>query len=152
MTGADPFACVRRVVDRWIEEIPSGELETDQAVATKAAFRIDAVDSSSARFVDLAKDFGVLLSSCSAADVLLLADVVAESGRLLQVLDKYFEGTLTRTSFLSYVADQQFESMVKARLGILDDLGLRELRLALSGADPRKLRAILLANASEPNH
>jgi hypothetical protein len=86
----------------------------------------------------LAGDFHALLrdvAQSEAAESLL--QVAADRERFLAIIEKYRGGIVSRTQFLSYVAEQRWPDAIRRRVASMPDAELTALRRAVSDRDYR---------------
>lgn len=121
----------------------SGEDEEARA-AIMVAQRIDTASGSPDRYVELAADLGALLRLLPPNDALELAEVVAERHRTAAVVGKHVTSIMSRTAFLSFVAEQRWPARVKEKVQALGSAELDRFRVALSEADLPVLCTMLL--------
>jgi hypothetical protein len=86
--------------------------------------------------VDVATDMQKLLAHATSDETVeLLAELMIGRERMLATARQYFAGTLRRTSFLSFVAEQPWPDVVRQRVSTMPDAELRVLTVALERHD-----------------
>jgi hypothetical protein len=133
---------LRRVL---MTEAPAWESD-EQRLVRGVSERVDAVSGDASRLLDLARDVHHLLEDASSNEgIRLLLELIAERERVLGVLRKYVQGTITRTGFLSFVAEQHWPEIVRRRVAALSAADVASLVRALEEADIAQLEALLVA-------
>jgi hypothetical protein len=142
--GLSDIARVRELVR---EVIANEELEIpvdDEGLILNVAQRIDAADQSPLEMLQLGHDLGrLMLEAASKLKGIDLIPVIAERTRFASVLRKHLNGALSRTSVLSYLAEQRFPGILRERLRSLSDRDFGSLLLALEKLDIRSLEVLL---------
>lgn len=119
----------------FVTEWPPDD-RSDQWLVRKVAERIDAHTATGGGIIGLATDVQKLLSQASSDETVeLLVDLVIERERFASVARKYLTRTISRTSFLSFVAEQSWPAVVRRRVSTLPDAELGELTNGLERQD-----------------
>ncbi len=120
----------------------------EQRLVREIAERLDTASGEATRLLVLARDVGILLDQASSnLGVERLLELIAERHRVLVVLRKYAEGTISRTSFLSFIAEQQWPELVRRRMAELSTSEIANVMQALAQSDISKLEDIFNAHA-----
>ena len=86
-----------------------------------------------------------LLDGTSSAEAVeRLLELVAERARVLEIARKHAQGAITRTSFLSFVAEQRWPESVRRRMAALSPADLASLVAALEGNEIARLETLLV--------
>lgn len=110
--------------------------QRDRRLVRKVAERLDAENASDRAMITFATDLQKLLSHASSdKNVELLLELVMARERFTSVARKYFDGTISRTGFLSFVSEQPWPDVVRRRVSTMPDADLRELTEALEQRD-----------------
>jgi len=147
--SADPQKAVRALLDDVLIAGPISR-EIEQDLVCEVAQRIDAADDGSERLVNLARDLRKLLQDGSSRErIQLLLEVVAERERVSSIVGKYLEGTISRTGFLSFVAEQRWPNEIREKVADLETPDLLTLLTALGEADMARLEALLTSDGQD---
>ena len=129
-TGANGAVELRR----WLCEILlDADLEIDEAAASLVYMVVERLEVASAtNFAQLAEDLARLIRSVpnNEAAKELIPLVEAREG-VVDVLQKADDGRISRTAFLSYVAERNWSSTLKTSIASLTGDSMRELQRAL---------------------
>jgi len=118
----------------------------EQRLLRGIAERIDTASGDARRLIVLARDVEHLLDQASSNDdVELLLELIAERQRVLIVMRKYTEGTISRTSFLSFAGEQRWPESVRRRVIELSEADLPNVMKALEKSDIKELKKIFTA-------
>jgi hypothetical protein len=94
--------------------------------------------------VALAAAIERLLSQVTSDEsVELLLDLVVHRKRFLAVARKYLEGTISRTNFLSFVAEQRWPDAIQRRVSTMPDPELTRLASTLEERDFALVESII---------
>jgi hypothetical protein len=108
----------------------------DQWLVRRVAERIDAAGGDDSAIVALAGAIERLLSHATSDEsVELLLDLVVQRERFLSVARKYLAGTISRTNFLSFVAEQRWPDAIRRRVSTMPDPELTRLASTLEQQD-----------------
>lgn len=144
LASAEPQKAVRALLDDVLISDPMNWESEQPHLVSAIVQRIDAVDNGSERLVDLARDLHRLLQDASSCErIQLLLEVVAERERVSGILGKYLVGTISRTGFLSFVAEQRWPDDIRRKVVDLETSDLSTLSTALYEADIPRLEALL---------
>jgi hypothetical protein len=95
--------------------------------------------------VDVATDMQQLLTRATSDEAVeLLAELMIGRERMLAAARQYFAGTLRRSSFLSFLAEQPWPDVVRQRVSTMSDAELRVLTVALERHDVATLERVLV--------
>lgn len=118
----------------------------DQRLVRGISERMDVASGDAIRLVTLARSVQSLLDNASSNEAVeLLLELIAERERVLRILRKYAEGTITRTGFLSFVAEQRWPASVRRCVTALSSADIASLATALQAGDIPQLEASLVA-------
>lgn len=132
---------IRQALVRDDDEWPVGEGQLEKRLVE----RLDAVVDDPERLLQLTSDLQQLLGdSSSDEEVELLLELVAERARAAAILKKYTAGIISRTSLLSYIAEQRWPDAIRHRIPMLSTEGLTQLTSALEDRDIPLLSRLLI--------
>jgi hypothetical protein len=118
---------------------------TEQRLMRRISERIDVASGDASRLVLLARNVQALLDAASSNDVVeLLLELVAERERVLGILRKYAAGLITRTGFLSFIADQRWPESVRRRIATLSLDDIDAVMNALDECDITRLETLIV--------
>jgi hypothetical protein len=130
-------------------EVPAVAVDELRCVTIEVAMRIDTASGSPRDYCELAADLGALLEHVPLSDVLNLTEAVVQRRRTSSLIEKHLSGVVSRTSLLSFVAEQRWPRHVKETVVLLDRGALQQLLDALSVLNLSVLRALLLRSEPE---
>jgi hypothetical protein len=146
LTAADPAREMAALLRAVLVSEPRSWEVFERDLVRRVVERLDTVKDDEDRLVNLAKDVKELLERASSmASVDDLLEVVAERHRFQSLIEKYIEGTVSRTAFLAYVAEQRWPREVRRRVEALPDDALPRLLSALQDPDVPWLEQNLVA-------
>lgn len=145
LAAPQPASATRELLHRILTaDLASWDADEQQFVR-RITERLDATNGDSDRLVVFASDVQRLLSEASSNEIItLLIEVVAERRRALSIIRKLLNGTISRTSFLSFVSEQRWPDAVRRRIAALSPTDLAKLAIALDRADVSELETILI--------
>jgi hypothetical protein len=144
LAAAKPAQEVNELLRRVLMSEPSDWQSDEQHLVRRISERIDAVAGHEERVLVLARDVQRLLEGASSTHaVTLLLDLIVDRERSLAVLQKYDQDTISRTSLLSFVAEQHWPDAVRHRIIALTPPEFRILIAALAETDIEQLEALL---------
>lgn len=144
LRAAEPEQEVRQLLRSVLVTEPAPWHSDEEFLVRHIAERLDAASSFGDQFLAISRDVLDLLETASSpASVESLLGVFAERDRFLGILGKHADGTISRTSFSSYVAEQSWPRELRHRITALSDDGLASLRSALESKDVRRLERLL---------
>lgn len=118
----------------------------EQRLIRSISERVNAAGGDGTRLLMLARDVHSLLEGASSNEAVeLLLELIAERERVLGVIRKHVQGTITRTAFLSFVAEQPWPERVRRRMAALSPADIARLATALEEGDVARLEASLVA-------
>jgi hypothetical protein len=131
----------------WLVRLLSGDNiefnEQDEETLGRVVGRLENSETEE-RLRTLASDFQRLLSTTGCGeDARLLIEIVEDRERVVQVLDRYLAGILSRTGYLSYLTEQRWPRDIRARLGEFTSDQLEGIRDALQRREFGLLRNYL---------
>ncbi|MCC6930037.1 MAG: hypothetical protein IT359_13725 [Gemmatimonadaceae bacterium] len=131
---------------RGVLTIDPGVWESDdQRLVRSISERVDVASGDDTRLLTLARDVRSLLDEASSNEAVeLLLELIAERERVLGIIRKYAQGEITRTSFLSFVAEQRWPESVRHRMSALSAAGVMSLATALEAGDITQIEASLI--------
>ncbi len=116
----------------------------EQRLMRSISERLDVASGEANRLLPLAQNVQALLdAACSNEAVELLVELIAERERVLDVLRKYAQGMITRTSFLSFIAEQRWPERVRQRIIMLSPTEIESMTKALEERNMMYLEALL---------
>ncbi|HRN53037.1 MAG TPA: hypothetical protein PK788_06040 [Gemmatimonadaceae bacterium] len=145
LSDSTPAASVRRLLR---EAIVARDIGTVREQALDGSWwlveRLDAIGDSDERLLEASRAVHRLLDTASSErSILSLRELVVDGTRLHQVLTRYFDGRVSRTQLLSFIAEQHWESAVKDTLCELSQPELRDLLDATGKVDIERLEQLL---------
>lgn len=144
LNADDPGSEITHLVRQIIASDPQIVESEEQAIVRSAAERLD-VSADGARLTRFATDVATLIEqSLSPNEVDLLLELIAERSRAVDIVRKYMDGRLTRTSYLSFLSSQRWPQTVKLRLQALNDEETVRLATALEDLDVDSIRSLVL--------
>lgn len=145
LLAPQPAQRVSSVIGEVLTEEPSVTESEDQRLVRRISERVDVASADSARLLRLARDVQDLLDGTSSAEAVeRLLELVAERARVLEIARKHAQGAITRTSFLSFVAEQRWPESVRRRMAALSPADLASLVAALEGNEIARLETLLV--------
>lgn len=145
LSSPDAARAVRRLLHAQIASEPAFVQEESRDLSVRLAERLDAIGDSDERLLEASRAAQRLLSAASSAgSVEQLLELVMQSPRLHQVLGRHLEGRLSRTQFLSFVAEQSWTRTIRTSVAELRKEGLEQLRDATHVVDIATLERLLL--------
>lgn len=144
LAAPEPVQEVSRLLHHVLATEPVGWEPDEQRLVRGIAERLDTASGDANRLLVLARDVERLLDHASSNEgVELLLELIAERQRLLAVMRKCAEGTISRTGFLSFIGEQRWPDMVRRRMAALPQASLASVMRALEQSDIVELEAIL---------
>ena len=144
LAAPEPLRGVTELLHRVLATEPAGWESDEQRLVRGITERLDTASGNANRLLVLARDVERLLDHASSNDgVELLLELIAERQRVLTVMRKYAEGTISRTGFLSFIGEQRWPDLVRRRMATLSEAGLVSVMKALEQSDIVELEAIL---------
>lgn len=123
---------------------PAASESDEQQLVRVITERVDAAGGDATRRLALARDVQSLLVGASSIEaVALLLEVVAERERVLGVLCKYVHGMISRTGFLSFIAEQRWPESIRQRMAALPRGDIAGLLSALEASNIAQLESAL---------
>jgi hypothetical protein len=121
--------------------------ETSEQVSVRwLVERLDAWTTVSGNISAVVNDIMPLLERASSSEVELLLEMMLDRKRVAKVFDKYIQGTISRTGYLSFVAEQRWPAHLRRRMRIMGIQAVSETRSALVKRDIALLRRAVLAS------
>ena len=118
----------------------------EQRLMRSITERIDVASGDAARLVRLARNVQALLEAASSNEVVeLLLELVAERERVHDIFRKYANGTITRTGFLSFIAEQRWPENLRRHIAALSAKDTEAVVHALDEGDIERLEALIAA-------
>ena len=118
----------------------------EQRLIRSISERVDVASGDAARLLTLARNVQTLLDEASSNDAVeLLLELIAERERVLGIIRKHVQGTINRTAFLSFVAEQHWPESVRRRVAALSPADIASLATALDEGDITLLEVSLVA-------
>lgn len=146
LAASEPVQRVNDLLRRVLALEPVPWESDEQRLVRGVAERIDTASGDANRLVVLARDVEHLLDQASSNDsVEILLELIAERQRVMIVMRKYAEGTISRTSLLSFVGEQRWPDSVRRRVAELSADDLANVMKALEESDIVQLEKILIA-------
>lgn len=146
LTAPEPAQRVNDLLRGVLTTEPLAWESEDQRLVRGISERVDVASGDATRLLTLARNVQSLLDDASSNEAVeLLLELIAERERVLRILRKYAEGTLTRTSLLAFVAEQRWPESVRRRVTALSSADIVRLATALEEGDITQLEASLVA-------
>jgi hypothetical protein len=149
LTAPAPAHEVTALLRGILTSEPTAWESDEQSLVRRVAGRLDTISDDKDRLLALARDLLHLLEDASSSDgVEALLEVFAERERFLSLMKKHADGIVSRTSLLSYVAEQRWPHQVRQRIAALaaaDPSNLMNLMDALQTGDISWLEETLVA-------
>jgi len=118
----------------------------EQRLMRHISERVDVASGDAGRLVSLAQNVQGLLNAASSNEAVeLLLELVVERERVLGILRKYAQGTISRTGFLSFVTEQRWPEPVRHRVAALSPADVEGVVTALEQSDIARLESLLVA-------
>lgn len=118
----------------------------EQRLMRSISERIDVASGDPARLVPLSRNMLALLEVASSNEVVeLLLELVAERERMHAIFGKYANGVITRTGFLSFIAEQRWPESLRRHIAALSSKDMESLVHALDEGDISRLEALIAA-------
>jgi len=125
---------------------PAAWESEEQRLVRSISERVDVASGDVTRLLRLARNIHTLVEDASSnRTVELLLELIAERERVLGIIRKHAQGTITRTGFLSFVAEQRWPESVRRRVAALSQADIASLATALEDGDITKLETSLIA-------
>lgn len=145
LSSPDAARALRQLLRVELAREPGFVQEESRDLSVRLAERLDAIGDSDERLLEASRAVHrLLLEASSVRSLEQLFELVIESPRLHQVLVRHLEGRLSRTQFLSFVAEQSWRREVRTRVTELTQQGLERLRDATNVVDIATLELLLL--------
>lgn len=146
LAAPDPAQGVNDLLRDVLTTEPVGWESDEQRLVRGISERVDVASGDADRLLPLARNVQALLDDASSNDAVeLLLELIAERERVLGILRKYAQGTITQTGFLSFVAEQRWPESVRRRVAALSPADISSLVKALEESDIPQLEAFLIA-------
>lgn len=143
LAAPEPVQRVNHLLRDVLTPEPAAWESDEQRLVRGIAERIDTASGDTKRLLVLARDVEHLLEEASSNHgVNLLLELIAERQRALTVMRKYAEGTISRTSFLSYIGEQRWPDSVRRRMAEVSAADLPNVISALEQSDIMQLEDI----------
>lgn len=145
LAASEPVQRVNDLLRRVLTTEPGAWESNEQRLVRGVSERVDAVSGDADRLLVLARDVRHLLEDASSDDAVeFLLELTAERERVVGVIRKYAEGTISRSGFLSFVGEQRWPEVIRRRVAVLTAADLTDLMTALEEADVAQLEALLV--------
>jgi hypothetical protein len=146
LAAPEPAQRVNDVLRAVLTTEPVSLESDEQRLMRSISERIDVASGDASRLVLLARNVHALLDAASSNDVVeLLFELVAERERVLGVLRKYAAAAITRTGFLSFIAEQRWPESVRRRIAALSPSDIEGVVNALQEGDITRLETLIVA-------
>lgn len=145
LASPEPVKRVQELLRDILTTEPAAGPPCEGEVVRRIAERMDASNGTARRLVALAKDVERLIEgSESCTNVETLFEVFVERERTAGIVSKFVNGPITRTGFLSFIAEQPWSSDIRARVAELSTDDLRVLAAALQEPDIKTVERLLV--------
>lgn len=145
LSSPDAVGALRRLLHAQLTRAPALDQQENRELSVRLAERLDAIGDSDERLLEASRAVQRLLAAAtSARAVEQLHELVLQSPRLHQVLGRHLEGRLSRTQFLSFVAEQNWTPSIRQVVAELPSERLEQLRDATDLIDIAALERLLL--------
>ncbi len=146
LAAPEPAQRVNDVLRAVLTTEPVASESDEQRLMRSVSERIDVASGDASRLVLLARNVHALLDAASSNDVVeVLLELVAERERVLGILRKYAAGTITRTGFLSFIAEQRWPESVRRCIAALSPGDIEGVVNALDEGDITRLETLIVA-------
>ncbi|MFN2637434.1 MAG: hypothetical protein ABR585_10440 [Gemmatimonadaceae bacterium] len=145
LAAPEPAHRVKDLLRAVLTTEPVAWESDEQRLMHHVSERVDVASGDPGRLVSLAQNVQGLLKTASSNDsVELLLELVAERERVLGILRKYAQGTISRTAFLSFLAEQHWPELVRHRVAALSPADIEGLMTALEQSNIARLETLLV--------
>ena len=146
LAAPEPAQRVNDVLRAVLATEPVASEAAEQRLMRSISERIDVASGDASRLLLLARNIHTLLDAASSNEVVeLLLELVAERERVRGILSKYAAGTITRTGFLSFIAEQRWPESVRRRIAALSPGDIQGVVTALDEGDITRLETLIVA-------
>lgn len=146
LSSPEPAKRVTALLRQLLATEPSMSHSEEQQLVRRIGERVDVAAGDDARLLAVARDVQTLLEGASSPEAVeLLLELMAERERVSAVLRKYARGTISRTSFLSYLGEQRWPERIRRRVAVLSPNDVAELVRALEVGSSAQLEELLIA-------
>lgn len=146
LAALEPAQRVNDLLRGVLTTEPVARESDEQRLVRSISERVDVASGDAARLLTLARNVQTLLDHASSNEAVeLLLELITERERVAGIIRKYAQGTITRASFLSFVAEQRWPESVRRRVTALSPAEIASLATALEESDITELEASFVA-------
>ena len=145
LAAPKPAQRVSDLLRRVLTTEPDTWESEEQRLVRATSERMDVASGDTERLLLLARGIRHLLSEASSNHAVeLLLELTVERERVMGVICKHAEGTIGRTSFLSFIGEQRWPDLLRRRVAALTMAELADLRTALEEVNVAQLEDLLI--------
>lgn len=145
LAAPHPMPRVINLVNEVLSKEPVAWESEEQRLVRRVSERLDVASGDETQLLPLARNVHALLDDASSSEaVILLLELIAQRARVLGIFRKLAQGTISRTSLLSFVSEQRWPASVRRRVAALSPAGVAGLAIALEEVDINRIEGLLI--------